>query len=277
MRFQTIAYIANHELLLNVRSKWILGFSATFALIALGISYFGLAFIGYEVEFQDFYRTVASLLNLIVYVVPIVALVLGANSFSREGGEVGILAAQPLSRMEILMGKAGGLFVTLLISTLVGFGVAGLIIAIRSGYEGMWRYIIFVLLSTGLATIFLSLSILIAIVSKGKAKALVVSLLLWFFFVIFYDLGVIAISYSVDERYLRTTLYFSLLGNPIDIVRVLTLMVVGGTSALGPAGAGLIRQFGGMGAGIILSAGMILLWIVIPLVVAGNIFARQDL
>ncbi len=277
MRIGKIGCIANHELLMNVRSKWILGFSVTFALIALGISYFGLAFIGYEVEFQDFYRTVASLLNLIIYVIPIVALVLGANSFSGEGGEINILAAQPLTRVEILAGKAGGLFVTLLVSTLLGFGVAGLIIALRSGYAGIWKYIIFVFLSIGLATIFLSLSILITIVSRGRAKALVVSLLLWFFFVIFYDLCVIAISYAVEERYLRTVLYFSLLGNPIDIVRVLTLMTVGGTSALGPAGAGLIRQYGGMGAGIILSFGLIVLWIAVPLFAAGVVFSRQDL
>ena len=277
MRLRTIGCIANHELLMNVRSKWIMGFSVTFALIALGISYFGLAFIGYEVEFQDFYRTVASLLNLIIYVIPIVALVLGANSFSGEHGEIDMLAAQPLSRVEILAGKTGGLFVTLLVSTLIGFGVAGLVIAFRSGYEGIWKYIIFVLLSVGLATIFLSISILITVLSKGKAKALVVSLLLWFFFVIFYDLCVIAISYAVEERYLRTVLYFSLLGNPIDIVRVLTLMTVGGTSALGPAGAGLIRQYGGLGAGIILSVGLILIWVVVPLLLAGYLFSRQDL
>jgi len=275
--FNTTIYISYQELLVNLRSKWIIGFGLAFAFLVMGVSYFGLAFIGYEVGFQDFYSTVASLLNLVIYIMPIIALVMGTNSLCGETGEMDILLTQPISRAKVLMGKMGGLFTTILSSTLLGFGGAGLIIAIKSGYEGVWKYIIFVVLSVVMAAVFLSLSLLVGILSRRRAKALVVTLLLWSFFVIFYDLFVFAISYTVDERYLRTTLYFSLLGNPIDIIRVLTLMLLGGTSALGPAGAGLIRQFGGIWTGIILSLGLLMFWIAVPLSLAIYLFRRQDI
>lgn len=272
-----IAYVLYQELLVNIRSKWIIVFSFVFAFLVMGISYFGLAFIGYEVGFQDFYNTVASLLNLVIYITPIIALVMGVNSTCGETGEMDMLLTQPVSRSTVLIGKASGLFATILLSTFLGFGGAGLIIAVKSGYEGVWKYIIFVVLSVVTAAVFLSLSLLVGILSRRRAKALVVALLLWSFFVIFYDLLVFAISYAVDERYLRTTLYFSLLGNPIDIVRVLTLMILGGTPALGPAGAGLIRQFGGMWTGIILSLGLIMVWIAVPLSISIYFFKRQDI
>lgn len=276
-KLNAISYILYQELLINIRSKWVIGFSFIFAFLVIGISYFGLAFIGYEVGFQDFYNTVASLVNLVIYIMPIIALVMGVNSLCGETGEIDILLAQPVSRAEVLIGKITGLFATILFSTFIGFGGAGLIISIKSGYEGVWKYIIFVVLSVLMAAVFLSLSLLVGILSRRRAKALVVTLLLWSFFVIFYDLFVFAISYTVDERYLRTTLYFSLLGNPIDIIRVLTLMVLGGTPALGPAGAGLIRQFGGIWTAIILSLGLLMVWIAVPLFISIYFFKRQDI
>ncbi len=274
---RVLRQILKIELLINMRSKWIVGFSVAFALLAMGISYFGLALIGYEVEFQDFYRTVASLLNLVIYIVPIVALVIGANSFSVERGDLDMLLSQPVSRTQVLLGKMGGLFGTVVLSTLIGFGIAGVIIALKCGYEGAWKYLIFVALCIGMGTVFLSLAALISVLARRRAKALVVTLLLWAFFVIFYDLVVIALSYYVEEAYVRPLLYFSLLANPVDIVRVLTLMVIGGIAALGPAGAGMLRQFGGLWTSLILSLAMLVVWIIIPLAGAVLVFKRQDI
>jgi len=128
-----------------------------------------------------------------------------------------------------------------------------------------------------MATMFISLSTLVSVLVRGRTRALVITLLLWVFFVLFYDLIVFSISYYVvNERYLRTMLYFSLLVNPIDIIRVLTLMIIGGEAALGPAGAGLIRQFGGVWSGISLSAALILVWNIVPLAVATYVFRKRD-
>lgn len=277
-KIRTIAHVMRYELLMNIRNKWVLGFSVGFALLALGVSYFGMALIGYEVEFQDFYRTVASLLNMVIYLVPVVALVMGVNSLSIDRAAFDMLLAQPVSRSQVFLGKIGGLFITLFITTMIGLGAPGIVIAVKSGYDGVWKYLVFVLLCLAMASMFVSLSALVSVLSRAKTRALVITLLLWVFFILFYDLIVFAISYYVvDERYLRTMLYFSLLANPVDIIRVLTLMMIGGLPALGPAGAGLIRQFGGVWAGIYLSAALILLWNIVPLAAAACVFKRRDI
>lgn len=277
-KIRTVGYIMRYELLMNIRSKWVLGFSIGFALLALGISYFGMALIGYMVEFQDFYRTVASLLNLVIYLIPVVALVMGVNSMCQERSSFDMMLAQPVSRSQVFLGKIGGLFIAMFVTTAIGLGTPGIVIGVQSGYEGVWKYVIFVVLCLAMATMFVSVSTLVSVIVRGRTRALVISLLLWVFFILFYDMIVFAISYYVvNERYLRTMLYFSLIANPIDIIRVLTLMIIGGESALGPAGAGLIRQFGGIWTGISLSAALILLWNIVPLGLATLVFKKRDI
>jgi Cu-processing system permease protein len=230
------------------------------------------------VEFQDFYRTVASLLNMVIYLIPVVALVMGVNSMCQERSSLDMMLAQPVSRSQVFLGKIGGLFIAMFVTTAIGLGTPGIVIGVQSGYEGIWKYVIFVVLCLAMATMFVSVSTLVSVIVRGRTRALVISLLLWVFFILFYDMIVFAISYYVvNERYLRTMLYFSLIANPIDIIRVLTLMIIGGESALGPAGAGLIRQFGGVWTGISLSAVLILLWNIVPLGLATLVFKKRDI
>ncbi|HEX8984368.1 MAG TPA: ABC transporter permease subunit, partial [Bryobacteraceae bacterium] len=104
-----IRTIAAQELKINIRNKWTLVFALVFAALALAISYFGLvteAVIG----FQGFTRTTASLLNLVLYLIPLISLTMGALSFTGEKGASELLFSQPVTRTEILAGKLAGLF-----------------------------------------------------------------------------------------------------------------------------------------------------------------------
>jgi hypothetical protein len=68
-----------------------------------------------------------------------------------------------------------------------------------------------------------------------------------------------------------------LLGNPIDLTRVLSLLVVGGPHLFGPAGATLVKATGSvLGAGLI-GLLALLFWVGIPIAVSVRCFARQDL
>ncbi len=81
----------------------------------------------------------------------------------------------------------------------------------------------------------------------------------------------------MEEAYLRTILYFSLLGNPIDMARVIVLLTIGGEAALGAAGAGLFRTFGGPVTSAISAVGLLAIWALIPLILAVVVFKRQDI
>ncbi len=277
MNASAIAEIAKLEFRIQVRGRWMLGFGILFAALVSGISYYGLTFLGYEAKFQDFYRTTVTMLNLVMIIVPVVALVAGGQSLCGDPGYFEFLASQPLGRTDILFGKVLGLFAALAVMTVLGFGLGGLIIALRTESAGIWKYFIFVGVSLALGLVFVALAALLSIMAHRKPLAIVTGLILWLFFLFIYDLTVLSASYYVDEAYLRTMLYFSLLGNPIDIARVVVLMSVGGEAALGAAGAGLLRMFGGALTSAISAAGLFVIWILAPLTLAALMFRRQDM
>jgi len=277
MNASAIAEVGKLELKIQLRSKWMIGFGILFAVLVVGVSYYGLTFLGYEAEFQDFYRTTVTMLNLVLIIIPVVALVACGQSLSGDPGYFEFLASQPIGRTDILLGKVAGLFVALTVITVFGFGLGGLMIALKTNSEGIWKYFIFVGTSITLGQVFVSLSAMLSILANRRAMAIVTALILWFFFLFIYDFIVLSASYYVEEAYLRKMLYFSLLGNPIDLARVVVLMAVGGEAALGAAGAGLLRMFGGAVTSAISAAALFAVWVAVPLGIAALVFRRQDI
>lgn len=276
MDINPVIAIARQELTINVRNKWTLTFAGVFGVLALGISYFGMATSG-AIGFQGFARTSASLLNLVLYLVPLVALTMGTLSFTSEKSAGELLFAQPVTRTEILLGKLIGLFGSLFTSTLIGFGLAGIVIALKAGTAGVTRYPLFVGFALLLALAFLSLAALISALCQRKTKAFGVVLFLWFFFVLFYDLLVIGGTFLLKERTANEFIFASLFGNPVDMVRVASLLVLDGQEIFGAAGAALTRAMGGETASIALLTGTLLLWIIIPFVISQRILRHQDI
>ena len=76
MSLDAIGLIARQEFLVALRARWVAGFSAAFSVLAIGIAYFGTTTAGVA-GVQGFERTAASLLNLVLYLVPLLGLMLG--------------------------------------------------------------------------------------------------------------------------------------------------------------------------------------------------------
>jgi len=276
MNIGVLATIARQELAINVRNRWTLVFTVIFGGLVLTISYFGLVTAG-AMGFQGFARTSASLLNLVLYVIPLVALVMGTQSFTSEKSTSELLFSQPISRSEILVGKLAGLFASIFASTVIGFGLAGLVIAARAGTAGYLRYPVFVGFSLLLALIFLCLAALVSALCRRRPVAFGIALFLWFFFVLFYDLMVIGGTFLFTERSANVFLFTSLLGNPVGMVRVASLIVLDGKEIFGAAGAALVRYAGGDRSGIAFVLAALALWIVLPILATRAILKRQDI
>ena len=276
MDINAVATIARQELVINIRNKWTAIFAVVFGGLALAISYFGMLTAG-AIGFQSFARTSASLLNLTLYVVPLLSLMMGALSFTSEKSMGEMLFAQPVTRAEILLGKLAGLFASILIATLVGFGLAGGVIALKSGAGGALRYHAFVALSLSLALVFLTMSALVASVCQRKMKTFGMMIFLWFFFALFYDLVVIGATFLMKERAANTFIFVSLFGNPVDIARVACLMILDGKEVFGAAGAALVKFTGGEGASFALLIGGLVLWMIVPFLLARHALNRQDI
>ncbi|MBS1807915.1 MAG: ABC transporter permease subunit [Acidobacteria bacterium] len=276
MDINAVTTIAKQELTINIRNKWTLIFAGVFSVLVLAISYFGMITAG-AIGFQGFTRTSASLLNLVLYIVPLVALVMGTLSFTSEKGASEMLFAQPVTRGEIWLGKLLGLFGSMLTATLIGFGLGGFVIAMKAGTAGALRYPLFVGFSLLLALVFLSLSALIAALCQRKNRAFGVVMFLWFFFVLFYDLLVIGGTFLFKERTANHFIFASLFGNPVDMTRVGSLIVLNGKEIFGVAGAALMKFFGGEVTSISLLVLGMTVWIVAPFLLSQRLLKRQDI
>jgi len=276
MDLHGILDIAVHELTINIRNRWTTIFAIVFGLLVTSLAYFGLMTEGYG-GMQDFTRTSASLLNLVLYIVPLVALTMGTLSFTGDRGSMELIFSQPLLRAEVVLGKLLGLFFAIGLATLIGFAAAGVLVVAGNGPGGLTRYAALVGLSLLLALAFLSLAMLVATISRRKPRAIGISLFLWFFFVLFYDLLAIATTLFLRGGTANVMIFVSVFGNPVDMVRVAGLVILDNVTIFGAAGASLLRFLGGPLPAVSALLVALLLWIIIPVVTACLVIRRQDI
>ncbi|TAK73762.1 MAG: hypothetical protein EPO16_12100 [Dehalococcoidia bacterium] len=266
--------IVRKELRDAARSRWLAGFAATFALTALALSLAQSR--GGDATGQGFTRTTAGLVNLCLLLVPLLSLSLGAGSVAseRERGTLASLLSQPISTTELLLAKYVGLVLAVWAAIALGFGIAGVALALLSPLAGMGEYFQFTLLSAGLAATMLSLGMLISVYSDGRMKALAMAIVLWFVLVLFYDFAAIGLALSISSS--GETLLLAVLANPVEGARILAVIgLEPDLRVLGPLGSYLINEMG-LATTALLLAGALAAWTALPLAIAARVFSRQD-
>ncbi|MDR1075396.1 MAG: ABC transporter permease [Xanthomonadaceae bacterium] len=257
--------VAGKEFRDRLRNRWVLAVTVVFAAFALLIAYFGGAQSG-EVGFRGIEVTVASLTSLTIYLVPLIALLLGFDAIvgERERGTLDLLLSMPLTRAEILLGKYVGLALALTLATTVGFGVAAIPLLKQMGTAGLRLYLNFVGSAVLLGLAFLSIAILISVISRERARASGAAITAWFGFVLVFDLALLGILVATAGRAASTWAPYALLLNPADVFRVLNIF-----------GADTLRNAFGLGTLLpqhwndpFLLSAVMLVWIVSPLILA---------
>ncbi len=106
---RTTAILCAKEMRDARRNRWFLLYAVAFSILALALSYLSLAGAA-RVGFAGLGRTTASLINLVLLVVPLMGLTLGAAAIAgeRERGQLLYTLAQPISVGEYLLGKFWG-------------------------------------------------------------------------------------------------------------------------------------------------------------------------
>jgi Cu-processing system permease protein len=268
--------IARRELMEAIRSRWVVLSGTLFGILALALSVFGMRSVG-AVGFGGFSRTAIGLLNLALYLVPLLALLLSINSMAaeREEGSLEVLLAQPIARHSIVLGKFCGLAAALAGALCGGFGLAGLVLGLASADADAGGYILLLLRSIGLGLVFLSLGLWIASAAATRLRALTWGLLLWFATVLLYDLVIVGTTALFGGAALRAALGLLLAANPVDLVRVGTLIHLGGADSFGLTAQALIGFLRGPSGSALLTLAL-LAWIALPLLGAVRTFSRRD-
>jgi Cu-processing system permease protein len=269
-----IEVIAREEYRRALESRWLFLFAALFAIIVLGLSFFGIAQ-SREIGFQGFARVTLSLLNLVLFMVPLTGLILGVTSITGSSETLALLLAQPVTRREVLTGKYLGLAAALGVAQALGFGGGGLVVALNAGAAQVPGYVVLTGLSLALGWLNLAVAMFLAAVWPDRLKAMTSALLLWLLMVVAYDLFVLGATAVLRGVPLQAVLFPSLLLNPVDLVRVLTTLSVGSGALFGPTSAVLVKLFGGP-SGVALGVGTLILETVVPLVIALRVFEKRD-
>ncbi|MDL2355272.1 MAG: ABC transporter permease subunit [Pseudomonadota bacterium] len=219
-----VRVIAAKEFRDRIRNRWLLAVALIFALFALAIAWFGSAQQG-EVGFRGIDVTVASLVSLVIYLLPLIALILGYDAIvgERERGSLELMLSMPITRFEILLGKYLGLAAALATSTAIGFGAGLLPMSAELTVSDGYHYAGFVASAVLLGLAFLSISMLVSVIALDRVRASGVAIALWFFFVLIFDLLLMG-ALVLSQGTLGSSVFAALLMlNPADVFRLLNI------------------------------------------------------
>ena len=117
---------AKRELAGSLHTRWFLVYSAVFLAGGLLLATFG---IGSTVVYgyRGFAKSFAGLVHLALVFVPLMALFPAAATIAeeRESGVLEYILAQPVTFVEVYLGKWAGISIAVVLSLTVGFGAAG--------------------------------------------------------------------------------------------------------------------------------------------------------
>jgi len=237
MRTRALWLVAARELRDAVRGRWFVLAAGCFLVLSLGLAFFGLAG-AQRSGLAGFDRTTASLLNLAVLFVPLMTLTLGglAVAGELEDGSLGMLLAQPLTRLEVYAGKYLGLLGAVGAAVCTGFGTTGVIVGLYAGGgdAGVFLGLVGLVLLLGAAT--LGMGALLSVALRARARVIGAAFSAWLLLVYVSDLGVIGLAIARSLRPAQT--FVLALVNPVEQARVLgTLLLSDRLDVLGPVGA----------------------------------------
>jgi Cu-processing system permease protein len=196
---RTIALIASKEFSDRLRSGWVVACMAVWLGAIVLTSLFGLAQIG-KIGWQGYERTTISVLNLVQYLVPLLALLLGHDLIvsEREDRTLALSIASGVGRAQLLLGKFFGGCLSLAFPVGLGFVIAGVVIGLGAGSAGLRNFVVLAISGLGLGIVFLAIGLTVSIICRTRVQALVVALLTWCAAVFVFDL--VALGVVVATR-----------------------------------------------------------------------------
>lgn len=243
-----------------VRNRFVIGY--TILLLLLSFSFFWFE--------SDPNKGLLSLLNIILIVIPLVSVIFSTIHFYNSYEFIELLSAQPMSRRTIYFSQFLGLCFSLGMAFLIGVGLPTLI------FDGSLRGLTLVLGGLLIALTFVAIAFLASVITKDKAKAIGVALAVWFYLCILYDGMVLVVLVNMaDYPMEKVSLIFSAL-NPMDLARILVLMQLDVSALMGITGA-VFQNFFSSTWGVLVSFGLLILWVLIPVFFGYRIFNKKDL
>ncbi|MBK8550467.1 MAG: ABC transporter permease subunit [Ignavibacteria bacterium] len=242
-----------------LRNKFIILYSLILMVMSFSIIYIG----------QDSSKAVITILNLILFIVPLICLIFGTIHFYNSKEFIQFLLTQPVNRKSIFRAEYLGLSISLSLGFLIGVGIPVMFYGFL--LSGMYL----VLTGIILTFIFTAIAFLSSVINKDKVKGIGLSIIIWLYLTIIFDGLVFLIIYFFNDYPIDKFIIILTSLNPIDLGRILMLLQVDISALMGFTGATFQKFFGSF-IGMAISAVFMLLWIFLPLAVSLRMFKRTN-
>jgi Cu-processing system permease protein len=274
-----IITIARKEFKDGLRNRWMLAMTLVFALFSLGLSFLGSAASG-TIGFASLASTLVSLASLAVILLPLIALLVSYQAFvgEYEQGTLILLLTYPITRIQILLGKFIGQGCILAVAAIAGFGTAAMAIFFssdQSGLEIFKAFSGFILSAIFLGWIFIALAYVISLSVTEKSTAAGLALLVWFLFVLVFDLVLLAVLVATEGKLNAELMSGLLLLNPTDVFRLINYQLADPEGLANYGGALQVLQEAPPSKVTLFL--ILFAWLLAPLGVAGWIFQKRSI
>lgn len=249
---RTVWSIFKFVFLDNLRSLWAVAYMLFFALASYALIYFT----------GSFTRSVVSIMNIVILIVPLVSTMMTGMYYFNKTDFLYLLLAQPVKRSHTFLGMYWGIAITLCLAAMLGLG-AGIFLAApqTAGLPVLFNLIVTAAL---LSLIFSSLALFISVSSRDKLKGIGMALFVWLFMAVVYDglmlmYFVVFSEYPIEQHAIILSLF-----NPIDLSRIFIMLQLDVSALMGYSGA-VFQKFFGTRTGQAFSFMALMLWIILPM------------
>jgi len=214
-------------------------------------------------------KGILSLLNIILFIVPLVSLIYSTIYIFNSGEFIELLVAQPISRKKLITSIYAAVSLSLVTAFIVGAGIPVLI------YSPDKIGLLFIITGALLTLIFTSLAFFGSVITRDKAKGIGMAIFIWLFFSILYDGILLLIMFQFSDYPIEKLIIVLSSFNPVDISRILILIHTDYSALMGYSGA-LFKEFLGSQKGSVVIFAILIAWIIIPAIAAIRKFIRKD-
>jgi Cu-processing system permease protein len=256
------AKIVKYEVSDVIRSRWLLGYTGFFLLATEGLLRVG----------GDPAQAVVSLMNVVLLMIPLVAIIFGTMYLYDAREFIELLLAQPVGRRPLFAGLYLGLALPLSLGFAVGVGIPFLA---RAGSARLPVIATLIAVGIVLTAVFTGLAFLIALRWDNRVKGLGVAIAAWIAMSVLYDAAVLTVTTMFANYPLERPMLGLMLMNPIDLGRIVLLLRFDIAALMGYTGA-VFKHFFDSAGGIAVAATALLGWAGVPVVLGARRFRRKD-
>ncbi|MFE8697502.1 ABC transporter permease [Cytobacillus sp. FJAT-53684] len=268
--------MVKHELQLLLRSKWLLNFMILFIFLSALLYVYGLQSIksdpvektfglesvntdietmgvnpewyglkeikkevassSDEINQSAYNRSIAMLINLSLWLLPIICLILGANSIiaDKESGRFSLFKTYQISYWHYMCSKFYSLVLSMFVVMGISYGSFGLILSmIGKSFEGS-VYLVFMAVNMLLIIVFSAAALFIGAISKTRMQGLSFALFFWSLVVFVYEFVIFSVIDWVPYSMKLSSLFFLILFNPVESIRVWSISKLNAEYVFGP-------------------------------------------